>query len=110
MTDHGSRMLLTNVLERLRRDEPDSELVLSAVGPHTYDEVAAGRIDLILCAEEVPPELENEIVFNLDFVCLVGARQRIKSRRVTLKQYLQLPNPRVLTEYVHRSRDNNPLT
>jgi hypothetical protein len=40
-------------------------------------------IDLILCAEEVPPELENEIVFNLDFVCLVGARQRIKSRRRT---------------------------
>jgi DNA-binding transcriptional LysR family regulator len=62
MTDHGSTILLPNVLERLRRDAPDSELVLSAVGPHTYDEVAAGRIDLILCAEEVPPELENEIV------------------------------------------------
>ena len=62
MTDHGSTILLPNVLERLRRNAPDSELVLSAVGPHTYDEVAAGRIDLILCAEEVPPELENEIV------------------------------------------------
>jgi DNA-binding transcriptional LysR family regulator len=48
MTDHGSTILLPNVLERLRRNAPDSELVLSAVGPHTYDEVAAGRIDLIL--------------------------------------------------------------
>jgi DNA-binding transcriptional LysR family regulator len=109
MTDHGSTILLPNVLERLRRDAPDSELVLSAVGPHTYDEVAAGRIDLILCAEEVPPELENETVFNLDFVCLVGARQRIKSRRVTLKQYLQLPHAMVLTGDGHQAMVDQPL-
>jgi DNA-binding transcriptional LysR family regulator len=109
MTDHGSTILLPNVLERLRRDAPDSELVLSAVGPQTYDEVAAGRIDLILCAEEVPPELENEIVFHLDFVCLVGARQRIKSRRVTLKQYLQLPHAMVLTGDGHQAMVDQPL-
>jgi hypothetical protein len=85
------------------------QLVLSAVGPQTYDEVAAGRIDLILCAEEVPPELENEIVFNLDFVCLVGARQRIKSSRVTLKQYLQLPHAMVLTGDGHQAMVDQPL-
>src|SRR4029077_5464520 len=39
MTDHGSTILLPNVLERLRRDAPDSELVLSAAGPHSYEEV-----------------------------------------------------------------------
>jgi DNA-binding transcriptional LysR family regulator len=109
MTDHGSTILLPNVLERLRRDAPNSELVLSAVGPHTYDEVAAGRIDLILCAEEVPAELENEIVLNLDFVCLVGARQRIKSRRVTLKQYLQLTHAMVLTGDGHQAMVDQPL-
>jgi DNA-binding transcriptional LysR family regulator len=108
-TDHGSTILLPNLLERLRRDAPYSELILSAVGPHTHDEVAAGRIDLILCAEEVPDELENEIVFNLDFVCLVGARQRIKSRRVTLKQYLQLPHAMVLTGDGHQAMVDQPL-
>src|ERR1700732_1004380 len=81
MTDHGSTILLPNVLERLRRDAPDSELILSAVGSQTYDEVAAGRIDLVLCAEQVPPELENEIVFHLDFVWLVRVRQRRKTHR-----------------------------
>jgi DNA-binding transcriptional LysR family regulator len=109
MTDHSSTILLPNVLERLRKDAPDSELVVSAVGPHTYDEVAAGRIDLILCAEEVPPELENEIVFNLDFVCLVGARQRVKSHRITLKQYLQLPHAMVLTGDGHQAMVDQPL-
>ena len=29
ITDHGSTILLPNVLERLRRDAPDSELVIS---------------------------------------------------------------------------------
>jgi DNA-binding transcriptional LysR family regulator len=109
MTDHGSTILLPNVLERLRRDAPYSELALSAAGPHTYEEVAAGRIDLVLCAEEVPPELENETVFNLDFVCLVGARQRIKSRRVTLEQYLQLPHAMILTGDGHQAMVDQPL-
>ncbi len=75
MTDHGSTILLPNVLERLRRDAPDSELVLSAVGPQTYDEVAAGR----------------------------------KSRRVTLKQYLQLPHAMVLTGDGHQAMVDQPL-
>jgi DNA-binding transcriptional LysR family regulator len=110
MTDHGSTILLPNMLERLRRDAPDSELVVSATGPHTHDEVAAGRIDLMLCAEEVPPDLENEIILNLDFVCLVGARQRIKSRRLTLKQYLELPHAMVLTGDGHQAMVDQPLS
>src|ERR1700749_2290790 len=51
MTDHGSTILPPKLLERLRQNAPDSELVLSAVGPQTHDEVIAGRIDLNLCAE-----------------------------------------------------------
>jgi DNA-binding transcriptional LysR family regulator len=109
MTDHGSTILLPNLLERLRREAPDSELVVSAVGSHTHDEVAAGRIDLILCAEEVPPDLENEIVLNLDFVCLVGGRQRVRGRRLTLKQYLELPHAMVLTGDGHQAMIDQPL-
>jgi DNA-binding transcriptional LysR family regulator len=55
MTDHGSTILLPNLLERLRKSAPDSELILSAVGPHTNDEIAAGRIDLSLCAKRCLP-------------------------------------------------------
>src|SRR6266481_3814464 len=109
MTDHGSTILLPKLLERLRKNAPDSELVVSAVGPQTYDEVAAGRIDLNLCAEEVPPALENEVIFKLDFVCLVGARQRIRSRRLTLKQYLQLPHAMILTGDGHQAMVDRPL-
>ncbi|HEX3619965.1 MAG TPA: LysR family transcriptional regulator [Candidatus Udaeobacter sp.] len=109
MTDHGSTILLPKLLERLRKEAPQSELVLSAVGPQTFDEVSAGRIDLNLCAEEVPPALENEIIFNLDFVCLVGARQRMMNRRLTLKQYLRLPHAMILTGDGHQAMIDRPL-
>ena len=109
MTDHGSTILLPKMLEQLRREAPDSELVVNAAGPHTHDEVAAGRIDLILCAEEVPAELESEIILNLDFVCLVGERQRVRGRRLTLKQYLGLPHAMVLTGDGHQAMIDQPL-
>jgi DNA-binding transcriptional LysR family regulator len=109
MTDHGSTILLPNLLERLRKSAPDSELILSAVGPHTNDEVAAGRIDLSLCAEEVPPALESEVIFSLDFVCLVGSGQPVVTRRFTLKQYLQLPHAMILTGDGHQAMVDRPL-
>src|SRR5260370_39071414 len=62
MTDHGSTILLPKLLERLRKNAPDSDLVLRAVGPQTYDEVAAGRVDVNLCAEEGPPARAKGVI------------------------------------------------
>jgi DNA-binding transcriptional LysR family regulator len=109
MTDHSSTILLPTLLQRLRKEAPQSELVVLAVGPQTFDDVAAGRIDLNLCPEEVPPALESEIIFNLDFVCLVGSRQSVKARRFSLKQYLQLPHGMILTGDDHQAKIDRPL-
>jgi DNA-binding transcriptional LysR family regulator len=109
MTDHGSTILLPKLIEELRKEAPHSELVLSAVGAQTFDDVSAGRIDLNLCAEEVPPALESEAIFNLDFVCLVGSRQPVRTRRFTLKQYLQLPHAMILTGDGHQAMVDRPL-
>jgi DNA-binding transcriptional LysR family regulator len=62
---------------------------VSASGAETYKDVAAGRIDTFLCAEEAPPSLESEVLFTLDFVCLVGAGLQVRALRLTLKQYLE---------------------
>jgi DNA-binding transcriptional LysR family regulator len=109
MTDHGSTILLPKLLLQLRKEAPHSELMLSAVGPQTFDDVGAGRIDLNICAEEVPPALESEILFNLDFVCLVGSGQSARTRRLTLKQYLQLPHAMILTGDGHQAMVDRPL-
>ena len=44
MTDHGSTILLPKLIERLRKNAPDSELVLSAVGTHLTRSLQVGSI------------------------------------------------------------------
>ena len=50
-----------------------------------------------LSAEEAPPALESEVLFNLDFVCLAGSAQRVRTRRFTLQQYLHFSHAVVET-------------
>lgn len=88
MSDHASMIVLPSLLASLRRAAAHVKLEVSASGSDTYEDVAAGRIDTFLCAEEAPPALESEMLFAVDFVCLVGAALRVRSRRLTLKQYL----------------------
>jgi DNA-binding transcriptional LysR family regulator len=109
MTDHGSTILLPALLERVRKAAPQARLEISAWRTQAYEDVAAGRIDLALSAEAVPPTLESEVIFNLDFVCLVGSTQPVRKRRFTLKQYLQLPHALVETLVGQQTMVDRPL-
>jgi DNA-binding transcriptional LysR family regulator len=109
MTDHGSTILLPALLERVRKAAPHARLEISAWRTQAYEDVVAGRIDLALSAEAVPPTLESEVIFNLDFVCLVGSTQPVRKRRFTLKQYLQLPHALVETLGSQQTMVDRPL-
>jgi DNA-binding transcriptional LysR family regulator len=89
MSDHASMIVLPSLLASMRKTATQVKLEVSASGAETYEDVAAGRIDTFLCAEEAPPSLDSETIFNLDFVCLVGTALRVRARRLTLKQYLE---------------------
>jgi len=82
-------IVLPSLLASMRRAATHVKLEVSASGAETYEDVAAGRINTVLCADEAPPSLHSEILFTLDFVCLVGAALRVRARRLTLKQYLE---------------------
>ena len=109
MTDHGSTILLPVLLQRIREAAPDVQLEVSAWRTQAYEDVAAGRIDVALSAEVVPTTLEYELIFNLDFVCLVGSAQPVRTRRFTLKQYLQLPHALVETLDGQQTMVDRPL-
>jgi DNA-binding transcriptional LysR family regulator len=109
MTDHGSTILLPGLVERVRKAAPHARLEISAWRTQAYEDVVAGRIDLALSAEAVPPTLESEVIFNLDFVCLVGSAQAVRKRRFTLKQYLQLPHALVETLGGQQTMVDRPL-
>jgi len=109
MTDHGSTILLPTLLERVRKAASHATLEVSAWRTRAYDDVVAGRIDLALSAEAVPPTLESELIFNLDFVCLLGSAQPVRTRRFTLRQYLQLPHAVVETLDGQQTMVDRPL-
>jgi DNA-binding transcriptional LysR family regulator len=109
MTDHASMIMLPALLQQIRVAAPNARVESSAWSGRSYEEVAAGRLDTALSAEGAPPYLETEVLFDLDFVCLVGAAQPIRSRRLTLKQYLQLPHALVETWDGQQTLVDRPL-
>lgn len=88
MSDHAAMIVLPTLLASLRSAAPHVKLEVSASGAETHEDIAAGRTHMLLCPEEAPPSLETEMLFTLDFVCLIGAALRVRGRRLTLKQYL----------------------
>jgi len=109
MTDHASMILLPALMDQIRAIAPNVRVEASVWNDRRYEEVAAGRLDTALCAEAAPPFLETEVLFNLDFVCLVGSAQRVRSRRLTLKQYLQLPHVLIDTWEGQQTLVDRPL-
>jgi DNA-binding transcriptional LysR family regulator len=92
MTDHASMVLMPPLMERVRAAASGVTVDASAWHDRVYEEVAAGAIDTALSAEPAPPALEAEVLYEEEFVCLVGHSQRMRNRRFTLKQYLNLPH------------------
>ena len=90
VTDNGSIVLLPALTQRIRTAAPDITLEIVAWHDRSFEDVEAGKIDLALSPLAAPSPLETERLFKEDFVCLLGADHRLRSRRFTLKQYLEL--------------------
>ena len=90
LTDNGSIALLPALTQRIRTAAADITLEIVAWHDRSFDDVEAGKIDLALSPLAAPSPLETERLFKEDFVCLLGADHRLRSRRLTLKQYLEL--------------------
>lgn len=109
MTDHGSVVLMPSLMERLRSAAPSLRIQQSVWNDRVYDELIAGRLDLGLSAENSPPELETEILYEEEFVCLVARNRRTGVKRFTLKQYLELPHVTVETWSGQQAPVDRPL-
>jgi DNA-binding transcriptional LysR family regulator len=97
LTDNGSIALLPALTQRIRTAAPDITLEIVAWHDRSFEDVEAGKIDLALSPLAAPAPLETERLFKEDFVCLLGADHKLRSRRFTLKQYLELSHVAVGT-------------
>jgi DNA-binding transcriptional LysR family regulator len=109
MTDHGSMVLMPALMERIRIAAANVRVDASAWNDRIYEDIAGGRIDTALSAEAPPPALEAEVLYEEDFVCLVGRAQQVRTRRFTLKQYLELPHAIVETWEGQQTPVDRPL-
>ena len=109
MTDHASLIILPALMKQIRAIAPNVRVEASVWNDRRYEEVAAGRLDMALSAEAAPPFLETEVLFNAEFVCLAGSAQRLRCRRLTLKQYLQLPHVLIDTWDGQQTMVDRPL-
>ena len=109
MTDHGLMVLMPPLMERLRNAAKNAKVDAVVWNDRAYEDIAAGRIDVALSAETPPPDLEAEVLYEEDFVCLVGRLRQSRTRRFTLKQYLDLPHVVVETWERQQTPVDRPL-
>jgi DNA-binding transcriptional LysR family regulator len=109
VTHHASITLIPPLIRRIRTEAPDVRLDVSQWEERAYDAVIAGRLETALSAEHPPSGLESEVVFEVDFVCVMGAAQRVHPSRLTLAQYLQLPHVAVETWTGQQTPVDRPL-
>jgi DNA-binding transcriptional LysR family regulator len=109
MTDHGSMVLMPPLIERLRAAAPNARVQQLVWNDGVHDELVAGRLDLALSAEIAPPELQTEILYKEEFVCLVARSRSAPAKRFTLKQYLSLPHVIVETWGGQQAPVDRPL-
>jgi DNA-binding transcriptional LysR family regulator len=109
MTDHGSMVLMPPLIERLRAAAPNARVQQSVWNDGVHDELVAGRLDVALSAEIAPPELQTEILYKEEFVCLVASSRSSPAKRFTLKQYLALPHVIVETWGGQQAPVDRPL-
>jgi len=109
LTDHASVTLMPPLLRKIRDEAPNVKIVTTPWGDQSYTDLAAGRIDVVLCAETSPPTLKSELLFKLDFVCVIGCKQTFHSRKLTLEQYLRLPHVLVETLAGEQTLVDRPL-
>ena len=109
VTDHASVTLISPLIRRMRSAAPDIRLEVSQWQDRAYEAVIEGKLDSAFSAEHPPSALQSEVLLEFDFVCAVGNAQRVRSPRLTLAQYLQLPHVLVETWAGEQTHVDRPL-
>ena len=89
MTDHACAVVLPHLARRLAGAAPKSRVELMPWRDERFEDVAAGRLDLVLDVAGAPPKLNSEILFGDVFACVVASRHPFKKDRFTLTEYLK---------------------
>jgi DNA-binding transcriptional LysR family regulator len=92
MTDHACVVLLPGLARRVAGTAPKSRLEVVPWSDARFEDVEAGRLDLVLDVASAPSSLNSEVLFADVFACVVAASHPVRARRFTLHHYLKYPH------------------
>jgi len=70
------KRLIPPLIRRIRSAAPDIRLEVSQWQDRAYEAVIEGKLDAAFSAEHPPSALQSEVLFEVDFVCVVGGRSK----------------------------------
>lgn len=89
--DYAELIFLPVLLDRLARDAPGIDLVISSLATGLdSDAMSAGRTDLALCPGGISEPLREQLLLHESFVCIVRKGHPTVKKRLTLKQFTEL--------------------
>jgi DNA-binding transcriptional LysR family regulator len=91
VTDHTSIILIAPLIRRIRSAAPGIRVEVSQWQDRAYEAVIEGRLDAVFSAEHPPSALKSEVLFEVDFVCVVGTSQKVRSPRLSLASIYSFP-------------------
>jgi len=88
-TDHAALLLVPPLYKSVLSKPTKVDFSFVPLHAGQYDALEKGRLDLVLNADHDTSafHLSKEVIFEVDFVCVVARKSRFK-RAITLKQYL----------------------
>jgi DNA-binding transcriptional LysR family regulator len=89
MTDHACVVVLPDLVRRVASAAPEARMDVAPWQNSRFEDVEAGRLDLVLDVAGAPATLNSEVLFADVFVCIVSTRHPVGTRRFTLDQYLK---------------------
>jgi DNA-binding transcriptional LysR family regulator len=92
MTDHACVVVLPDLVRRVAGAAPKSWLEIVPWSDARFEDLEAGRLDLVLDVAGAPTSLTSEVLFADVFACVVAASHPVRARRFTLHQYLKYPH------------------
>jgi DNA-binding transcriptional LysR family regulator len=92
MTDHACIVVLPELAQRVAAAAPWARLEVAPWHDTRFEDLESGRLDLVLDVAGAPATLVSETLFVDDFVCVVAPDHPLRTRRLTLAQYLQYPH------------------
>lgn len=109
MTDYATAVILPLIVEAVSSSAPGVRIHVSTWQEDAYENLLAGRVDLVFSALAPPPPLHTEVLFREYFICVASEGHSYKGKFLNLNQYLKYGHVMIEMEPNQQTLVDRPL-